>query len=87
MVSGAQLSAPDQPARGTENIIARSSILRGRGSKRVAEFSVVVSLAALTGEAPQQEAYINYMCVLKRQLSFPRPFSISVLYLWTCGAV
>jgi hypothetical protein len=40
----------------------------------VAEFSVVISLAALTGEAPQQEAYINYKCVLEGRLSLPRPF-------------
>jgi hypothetical protein len=73
-VSGAHVSAPDQPARGTENVIARSSILRGRGSNMVTKFGIVVSLAALTGRAPQHEAYINYKCVLEGRPSLPRPF-------------
>ena len=73
-VSGARVSAPDQPARGTENVIARSSILRGRGSNMVTGFRIVSSLAALTGEAPHHEAYINYKCVLEGRPSLPRPF-------------
>jgi hypothetical protein len=77
MVSGAQLSAPDQPQRGTENIIARSSILWGRGSKGTTGFSLAVRLAALTGPAPQDEAYINYKCVLEGRPSLPRPFFFS----------
>jgi hypothetical protein len=69
-VSGAHVSAPDQPARGAENVMARSSILRGRGSNMITRCSLVASLAALTGEAPQQEAYINYKCVLEDDRHF-----------------
>lgn len=54
--------------------IPRTRLARGRGSNVVTRFSLVVSLAALTGEAPQHEAYINYKCVLEGRPSLPRPF-------------
>lgn len=72
-VSGEQVSAPDQPQRGTENQITRSSILRGRGSKATTGLRLAWHLAALTGPASPDKVYINSKCVLEGRPSLPRP--------------